>query len=278
MVMQVLILSVQNSVDYKHLGVATSGTMLFRSVGGALGVAIFGAIFANGLHAQLGPAGMDSLMTAMPSEVAGLPPETHRQYVAAVMAALYPVFVAATGVAALGFGLTWLLQEIELRATAAAEGIAESFAMPRDATSLEELERIVTALLTRENRWRAYADLAKRAELDLPAPELWMLVRLGERAPLTLAALSAELKIPAPALEPPLDALRNRGILEKRGSGELKLTAAGVAMRDHVLAVRRKGLADLLARWQPEQHPDVNALINRLAQALASDLPAPQAR
>jgi EmrB/QacA subfamily drug resistance transporter len=277
MVMQVLILSVQNSVDYKHLGVATSGTMLFRSVGGALGVAIFGAIFANLLHAQLGPAGMDSLVNAVPAAVSGLPPETHRQYVAAVMAALYPVFLAATAVAALGFVLTWLLQEIELRATAAAEGMAEGFAMPREATSLEELERIVTALLAHENRWRAYADLAKRAEVDLPAPELWMLVRLGERAPTTLAALSAELKIPAPALEPPLDALRSRGILENRLSDELRLTAAGVTMRDRVLAARRKGLTDLLARWQPEQHPDVTALIDRLAQALASDLPAPQA-
>src|SRR5205823_166029 len=48
MVMQVLIIAVQNSVDYEHLGVATSGTMLFRSLGGALGVALFGAIFANG--------------------------------------------------------------------------------------------------------------------------------------------------------------------------------------------------------------------------------------
>jgi hypothetical protein len=268
---------VQNSVDYKHLGVATSGTMLFRSVGGALGVAIFGAIFANLLHAQLGPTGMDSLVNALPAEVRGLPPEQHRAYVTAVMAALQPVFLAATGIGALGFALTWLLQEIELRATAAAEGMAEGFAMPREATSLEELERIVTALLARENRWRAYADLAKRAEVDLPAPELWMLVRLGERAPLTLAALSTELKIQAPALEPPLDALRNRGILEHRVSGELKLTAAGVATRDRVLAARRKGLADLMARWQPEQHPDVNALIDRLAQALASDLPAPQA-
>ena len=42
MVMQVLILAVQNSIEYKYLGVATSGTMLFRSVGGALGVALFG--------------------------------------------------------------------------------------------------------------------------------------------------------------------------------------------------------------------------------------------
>src|SRR5215831_2181910 len=240
MVMQVLILAVQNSVDYKHLGVATSGTMLFRSVGGALGVALFGAIFANRLHARLGPAGMDFLESAVPAAVQGLPPQLHGEYIAAVMAALQPVFVVATGVAALGFVLTWLLHELELRDAAAAEGLAESFAMPRDATSLEELERIVTLLVARENRWRVYADLARRAAIDLPVPELWMLARLGERAPMTLQSLSAELKLPQAQLEPPLAALCARGIAEKRADGELDLTPAGLAMRDRIVAARRK--------------------------------------
>src|SRR5712671_3004045 len=53
MVMQVLILAVQNSVGYEQLGIATSGATLFRSIGGALGVAIFGAVFAHGLQVQL---------------------------------------------------------------------------------------------------------------------------------------------------------------------------------------------------------------------------------
>jgi hypothetical protein len=154
--------------------------------------------------------------------------------------------------------------------------MGESFAMPRDATSLEELERIVTLLVARENRWRVYADLARRAAIDLPAPELWMLARLGEREPMTLASLSAELSIPEAALAAPLDALCARGIAEKDASGELRLTPAGLAMRDRVVAARRQGLADMLARWQPEQHPDVLALIERMAQALTSDLPAPK--
>ena len=43
MVMQVLVLAVQNAVDYADLGVATSGATLFRSIGGALGTAALGA-------------------------------------------------------------------------------------------------------------------------------------------------------------------------------------------------------------------------------------------
>ena len=48
-VMQVLILAVQNAVPYSQLGVATSAATLFRSIGGSLGTAILGAIFANRL-------------------------------------------------------------------------------------------------------------------------------------------------------------------------------------------------------------------------------------
>jgi EmrB/QacA subfamily drug resistance transporter len=276
MVMQVLIIAVQNSVDYKHLGVATSGTMLFRSLGGALGVALFGAIFANRLHAQLAGPGMEFLATVIPSAVRGLPPNLHEEYITAVMAALRPVFVAAACTSALGFLLAWLLHEHPLREGAPAEGMGESFAMPRDATSLQELERIVTLLVAHENRWRVYADLARRAAIDLPPPELWMLARLGEREPMTLHSLSTELKIPEAALASPLDALCERGIAEKAANGELRLTPAGLAMRDRAVAARRKGLADMLARWQPEQHPDVLALIERMAQALTSDLPTPK--
>jgi EmrB/QacA subfamily drug resistance transporter len=277
MVMQVLIIAVQNSVDYKHLGVATSGTMLFRSLGGALGVALFGAIFANLLHAQLEGPRMEFLASVIPSAVQGLPPNLHQEYITAVMAALRPVFLAAACISALGFVLTWLLHETPLRAGEAPEDLGTSFAMPRDATSLQELERIVTVLVAHENRWRVYADLARRAAIDLPAPELWMLARLGEREPMTLQSLSAELKIPASVLEPPLDALCARGIAEKGADAALHLTPAGLAMRDRAVAARRKGLADMLARWQPDEHPDVLALIDRLAQALTSDLPSPQA-
>ncbi|HEY5395964.1 MAG TPA: MDR family MFS transporter, partial [Trebonia sp.] len=53
MVMQVLVLAVQNAVDYSDLGVATSGATLFRSIGGSLGTSVLGAIFANRLSTEL---------------------------------------------------------------------------------------------------------------------------------------------------------------------------------------------------------------------------------
>src|SRR5690606_15013162 len=52
MVMQVLVIAMQNGVAYGDLGVATSGATLCRLIGGSLGTAAFGAIFAVGLTAH----------------------------------------------------------------------------------------------------------------------------------------------------------------------------------------------------------------------------------
>ena len=52
MVMQVLVLAVQNAVDPSMMGVATSGSTLFRQIGGSIGVALFGTIFASRLHTE----------------------------------------------------------------------------------------------------------------------------------------------------------------------------------------------------------------------------------
>jgi EmrB/QacA subfamily drug resistance transporter len=281
MVMQVLVLAAQNSVDFEHLGVATSGTTLFRSLGGALGVAIFGAIFANGLHAQLAaviPPGSAIPSATDAAGLAALPPGLRADYIAALVAALQPVFLIAAVISAMSCAIALLLREVPLRGMAPAAGQGEGIAMLRDATSLEELERIITTLLARENRWRIYADVANRAKLNLSAPELWMLARLGERMPLTSESLSKDLNVPAQALEGPLGALRARDIVEGNQQGELRLTARGIEMRNRLMDARRKGLSELLARWEPAKHPEVLALVQRLAETLTHDLPVPEAQ
>jgi EmrB/QacA subfamily drug resistance transporter len=53
MVMPVLTLAVQNAVDRRHLGAATSSVTFFRSIGASLGAAIFGAILGNRLAHHL---------------------------------------------------------------------------------------------------------------------------------------------------------------------------------------------------------------------------------
>jgi MFS family permease len=122
MVMQVLVLVAQNSVDYRLLGVATSGSTLFRQVGGSIGVSAFGAIFANRLASQLKarfPAGVHIPTAANPAIVRHLPAAVHTPYIQAFAAALQPVFLTATGITLLAFLLSWLLRELPLRTTTA---------------------------------------------------------------------------------------------------------------------------------------------------------------
>jgi predicted MFS family arabinose efflux permease len=105
MVIQVLVLAAQNSVGWENLGVATAGTTLFRSLGGALGVAIFGAIFANALDTH------SVVAATTPSELGGLLPDLRTAYIPGVTAALRPVFVVAAIVTGLACGLLSFLRE-----------------------------------------------------------------------------------------------------------------------------------------------------------------------
>jgi len=122
LVMQVLVLAVQNAVDYRHLGVATSGTTLFRSIGGSVGVSLFGAVFTAALAANLAaglPAGTVLPAAAAPAAIQALPSATRSLYLAAFTGALHPVFQYAAAIAALGFVLAWFLQDVPLRGAAA---------------------------------------------------------------------------------------------------------------------------------------------------------------
>jgi len=118
MVMQVLVLAAQNSVDPKDMGVATSGSTLFRQIGGSIGVAVFGTIFANRLGVELAtrlPAGARLPSTNDPAAIRALPAPVRIAFEDAFAAALHPVFFAAGAIAVGAFLLTWFLREVPLR-------------------------------------------------------------------------------------------------------------------------------------------------------------------
>jgi EmrB/QacA subfamily drug resistance transporter len=134
MVMQVLVLAVQNSVDRSVMGVATSGSTLFRQVGGSIGVALFGTIFASRAHVELAsrlPAGTKIPKTINPAGIKHLPPQLHSAFVDAYAAALHPVFLTAAAISVLAFLLTWLLREVPLRSKSPGPG--EAIEPPRAA-------------------------------------------------------------------------------------------------------------------------------------------------
>jgi len=120
MVMQVLVLAVQNAVEFRVMGVATSGSILFRQIGGSIGLAIFGAIFANSLHSKLAanlPVGAQVPKTVSPAVVRTFPPRLHDAYARSIAESLHPVFLTAAVVSVVAFLLTWFLREVPLRTT-----------------------------------------------------------------------------------------------------------------------------------------------------------------
>lgn len=123
LVMQVLILVVQNAAPAGDIGTATSTATFFRSVGGAFGVALFGAIFASRLAHQLTrlPAGVAARLGGgvhlNPEQARHLPPAIHARFLEAFAHALHGVFLWGAGLTALAFALSWLLQEAPLRNT-----------------------------------------------------------------------------------------------------------------------------------------------------------------
>jgi len=123
-VMQVLILVVQNAVDYRNLGVATATATFFRSMGGSFGVAIFGTIFANRLaywlprlvpHSVLAHTSPSQLVHASPAQLKALSPAVHQGIVVSISNSLHTVYLWATPVCLLAFVLTLFIRELPLR-------------------------------------------------------------------------------------------------------------------------------------------------------------------
>ncbi len=71
MVGEVLILAVQNAVDQHELGTATGAANLFRALGGAVGVAVYGSIFTDQARSATGSAVAAVFVTAALMAAAG---------------------------------------------------------------------------------------------------------------------------------------------------------------------------------------------------------------
>jgi DNA-binding MarR family transcriptional regulator len=162
-----------------------------------------------------------------------------------------------------------------LRSTSAAPAVGEGLRAARDDDALRELERALSLLAGREQRWSMYERLAARAGVDLAPPELWLLARLGERAPLTEPQLVEELEGDPQPVREALEQLRQHFVVEIEADGALALTEAGRADYERLVAARCAGLHDLLDGWNPEQQPEVQRMVDRLGRDLVGAIPTP---
>ena len=274
LVMQVLVLAVQNAVDYAELGVATSGATLFRSMGGSLGTALLGAIFTNRLADELAgsPAAQAGSGSIDPSSLQDLPAAVRDGYTGAFTDALSTVFLVAAAIVLVAFLLSWMIEERPLRQTVDTAGVGEAFASPTTGDSLSELTRELARLVGRE-RTRAFIErTVDAAGVDLPPGAAWLLVQ-GEEG----VALDEPEAIAAGR---PIDAAwvrEHRGTLAGRDlvAADSALTDAGHAVAGRLIDARRDSLRSLIADWSPDDDPRVNDAVHRLAQELARESPEP---
>jgi EmrB/QacA subfamily drug resistance transporter len=128
--MQMVSLIAQNSVEQKDMGVASSARMFFQQIGGSLGVAAFGAIFARQLTSSLASAaGSGAHISASggqldPARVNSLSGPVRHDVFLAIAHAVQHVFVWAVPAAVLIFALAWFIKEVPLRGRAPAAGEA----------------------------------------------------------------------------------------------------------------------------------------------------------
>jgi EmrB/QacA subfamily drug resistance transporter len=126
MVMPVLILAVQNSVRPADLGTATSANNYFRQIGGSVGAAIFGTLFADRLTDALAErlparAGLPDAESITPQLVHALPPELRDAYIRAYADAMPRIFLYLVPVLVLGLLIAFFLKEKPLVSHHAAE-------------------------------------------------------------------------------------------------------------------------------------------------------------
>ncbi|MGI5268291.1 MDR family MFS transporter [Nonomuraea sp. CA-218870] len=116
--MQMLILAAQNGAEIRDMASTTSGVSFFRSLGGAVGVAGFGAILTNRLNAGMAASG-DRPALGSPDAIQALPEPVKHVVLEAFTRGLETVFLVGVPIALLGFVAVIFLKELPLRGGAA---------------------------------------------------------------------------------------------------------------------------------------------------------------
>ena len=130
--MQTVVIALQNSVDFRDLGVATSANTFFRSIGATIGVALFGTVYASRLAHNL-PIEIEKLKASNPAALVGatpekfaalkentaviktFTPELQAGIINAFVNSFHIVFLTAVPVTVIGFFIAFMLRETPLR-------------------------------------------------------------------------------------------------------------------------------------------------------------------
>ncbi|MEE1939813.1 MDR family MFS transporter [Streptomyces sp. TRM 70361] len=276
LVMQVLILAVQNAVPYEHLGVATSGATFFRSIGAAVGVSVFGSLFAGSLADRMAgalrgeplpPGVTPEGLRADPRAVGELSRTAREKVLGVYSDAITDVFLWAVPVVLVAFVLAWFLEEEPLRTGVRSPDPSEVVPPnPVERSSLEEAARVLSLLGSRQGRRDLYRRVAERAGTDLAPASCWMLLRVHRYGSVEPALLADRGTVPLRVITAAARELEARGLAAREGLA-LVPTGRGRALADRLAGAREECLAELLGDWwTPGRPTDLAALVHELSE------------
>jgi len=313
MMMQNLVLAVQNTVDVSEVGAASASVTFFRSLGGAVGVSVLGAVLATWVTdlitanlRDLGPAGaqagraLQSGSGTSVLDVGSLPPQLATIVRHAYGDATGRIFTIAAGAALVSLLAVLFIREVPLRRTvamtapadaspagagSAGTGPVEDEASRAAAVALDVIASAERTALEREReanvRVHAAATVIRRMRTDVAD----LFTRVDQQI--------AELEQTLPGVEsdhpmaPVLNAQREEGALvgELRRY-ELSVLSASQRTADHLREVAKAEADELLASARAEEEAirqriaELEAVEERLLGAVRdglSDTPAPPA-
>jgi len=130
--LQNLVIALQNSLEIRDMGVGTALNTFWRSIGGTIGVAIFGSIYASKLSGHIA-SGVKNLAATNPDALAGATPQALAQLknnpnvmnsftptlrsviVHAYVSSYHVIFIGAGAVTTIGFVVAMALRETPLK-------------------------------------------------------------------------------------------------------------------------------------------------------------------
>ena len=130
--MQTIVIALQNSIEFRDMGVATSANTFFRSIGATMGVALFGTIYASRLSHNI-PIEIEKLRANNPAALVGatpeklealkentavlqsFTPELQAGIINAFVNSFHVVFLTSVPITIIGFFIAFMLREQPLR-------------------------------------------------------------------------------------------------------------------------------------------------------------------
>ncbi|WUJ74574.1 MFS transporter [Kribbella soli] len=295
MMMQNLVLAVQNTVDVSEVGAASASVTFFRSLGGAVGVSVLGAVLATRVtdliteHIKaLGPAAAAAAQGGSGSvlDVSSLPAPVAEIVRQAYGDATGRIFVIAAGAAVVSLLAVLFIREVPLRQTVAMgpdgtassasdlPGVASASGLPGATAASDDpaeraavvaLDVITSAERTASEREReanervqAAATVIRQMRTDVKD----LFTRVDQQiADLEDTLPDAAIPQPAAAI---LDSQRPQGeLVDELRRYELSVLSASQRTADHLRATARADADELLAEARSEEQ-EIRARIAEL--------------